>query len=184
MKLKIARRLWLCGVTLGLGACAPLSMPVTPARQPAAPPAVVSASPTAAPTATATPEASPEIPARPTRPIPAGLATVPPTAEAEVGELPAELMARLQADVEARTGRPAAELQLSRAEAVTWPDGSLGCPQPGLLYTQAIVDGYWVVWQTAAGQEFDYRVTAAGQFTLCQPGLPIGQRPTTTPAVP
>ena len=25
---------------------------------------------------------------------------------------------------------------------MTLPDGSLGCPQPGLAYTQMIVDGY------------------------------------------
>ena len=28
------------------------------------------------------------------------------------------------------------------AEDVIWPDGSLGCPQPGMSYTQALVDGY------------------------------------------
>ena len=28
---------------------------------------------------------------------------------------------------------------------VTWPDGALGCPQPGMMYTQALVDGYRVV---------------------------------------
>lgn len=28
------------------------------------------------------------------------------------------------------------------AEAVTWSDGSLGCPEPGMAYTQALVDGY------------------------------------------
>lgn len=27
------------------------------------------------------------------------------------------------------------------AEAVVWPDKSLGCPQPGMLYNQVIVDG-------------------------------------------
>ncbi|MEN8239843.1 MAG: hypothetical protein ABFR53_11670, partial [Actinomycetota bacterium] len=28
------------------------------------------------------------------------------------------------------------------AEDVTWRDGALGCPQPGMSYTQALVDGY------------------------------------------
>jgi hypothetical protein len=32
-----------------------------------------------------------------------------------------------------------------QAEAVTWPDGALGCPEPGIVYTQALVPGYWVV---------------------------------------
>ncbi len=27
------------------------------------------------------------------------------------------------------------------AESVTWRDGSMGCPEPGMSYTQALVDG-------------------------------------------
>jgi hypothetical protein len=32
-------------------------------------------------------------------------------------------------------------IELVDASTVTWPDSSLGCPQPGMLYTQALVDG-------------------------------------------
>ncbi len=28
------------------------------------------------------------------------------------------------------------------AHELTWPDGSLGCPEPGVEYTQALIDGY------------------------------------------
>lgn len=31
-----------------------------------------------------------------------------------------------------------------RIRSVDWPDGSLGCPQPGQEYTQAVVKGYFV----------------------------------------
>ncbi len=31
------------------------------------------------------------------------------------------------------------------AEAVVWPDGALGCPQEGEMYTQALEDGFRVV---------------------------------------
>jgi hypothetical protein len=38
---------------------------------------------------------------------------------------------------------------------VTWRDGSLGCPQPGMNYTQALVNGQLVV--LAIGSErFEY----------------------------
>lgn len=33
-------------------------------------------------------------------------------------------------------------VSVTKAHTVTWPDGSLGCPQPGMMYTQALVDGY------------------------------------------
>ena len=40
---------------------------------------------------------------------------------------------------------PSEQLVIVRAEAVVWNDGSLGCPEPGMEYAQALVNGYWVV---------------------------------------
>jgi hypothetical protein len=49
--------------------------------------------------------------------------------------------------------------------AVTWSDGSLGCPQPGMMYTQALVPGYQLVlsvdgtlasYHSAQGKPFSY----------------------------
>ncbi|HSM17345.1 MAG TPA: hypothetical protein VK845_10190 [Gemmatimonadales bacterium] len=56
-----------------------------------------------------------------------------------------------------------------RAEAVTWQDGSLGCPEPGMAYTQALVDGYWV--ELMAGEEtLDYRLSSEGGIKFCADG--------------
>ena len=44
-------------------------------------------------------------------------------------------------------------------------DGSLGCPQPGIAYTQMVVDGWQIVAQ-ANGQTFDYR-GSGNNFRLC-----------------
>lgn len=41
------------------------------------------------------------------------------------------------------TDRDAIELVV--AESVVWSDGSIGCPEPGMLYTQALVEGYRIV---------------------------------------
>jgi hypothetical protein len=51
------------------------------------------------------------------------------------------------------------------AEAVTFPDGSLGCPEPGMAYTQALVDGYKIVAE-AGGKTYDFRGTGS-TFRLC-----------------
>lgn len=59
------------------------------------------------------------------------------------------------------------------AEAVEWPDGSLGCPEMGMMYTQAITPGYHVV-ISAGGVEYDYRATDAGQVRLCKAPGPLG----------
>jgi len=61
------------------------------------------------------------------------------------------------------------ELVIVRAESVVWNDGSLGCPEPGMEYTQALVNGYWVV-INAAGQTYDFRVSRNGSFRLCPTG--------------
>jgi len=44
-----------------------------------------------------------------------------------------------------RLGADPSQLALVALEPVTWPDGSLGCPEPGKLYTQAIVPGFRTV---------------------------------------
>ena len=64
---------------------------------------------------------------------------------------------------------PPEQLVIVRAEAVVWNDGSLGCPEPGMQYTQALINGYWVIIK-AAGQTYDFRVGGAGSFRLCPQG--------------
>jgi hypothetical protein len=66
------------------------------------------------------------------------------------------------------------QLVIARAESVIWNDGSLGCPEPGMMYTQAQVNGYWIVIE-AAGQKYDFRVGSGGSFRLCPAGQ--GQPP-------
>ena len=61
------------------------------------------------------------------------------------------------------------ELVIERAEAVVWPDGSLGCAEPGAHYTQALVEGYWVV-IVAAGRKYDFGMARGGSFHLCPQG--------------
>ncbi|MGB5102618.1 MAG: hypothetical protein WBO04_04770 [Steroidobacteraceae bacterium] len=76
------------------------------------------------------------------------------------------------ADAASRTGRPVDELEVVSAESVTWSDGSLGCPAPGMMYTQALVPGYRVV-VDAGGQRYDYHASLRGGFSLCPEGRAI-----------
>ncbi len=57
--------------------------------------------------------------------------------------------------------------ELVSAEQVTWNDSSLGCPSPGVMYTQALVDGLRVV-VTADGTRYDYRFGQGDKPKLCQ----------------
>ena len=48
-------------------------------------------------------------------------------------------------DAESRFGVQRAAITVSLLEEVTWRDGSLGCPEPGGMYTMALVGGYMIV---------------------------------------
>jgi len=94
------------------------------------------------------------------------------------GEVPQDVLDAILADAAQRSGAPAESLEVVTAAAVTWTDGSLGCPEPGQFYTQALVDGYQVVIDTGDEQLDDYRVGSGGSFRLCEnPTAPGGTNP-------
>lgn len=63
------------------------------------------------------------------------------------------------------------DMTVIRAERVEWNDGSLGCPEPGQMYTQAILPGYWI--EIAVGDKMlDIRMSENGEPKLCE--TPLG----------
>lgn len=95
-----------------------------------------------------------------------------PSANVGAAGIPGELLNAVLDDAAQKLGVAPDALVVTKAEAVTWPDGSLGCPEPGMFYTQALVDGYWIVVE-AGDQALDYRVSGGGNFRICdqpQPG--------------
>jgi hypothetical protein len=92
------------------------------------------------------------------------------TQPAITGETPNALLEAIKADLASRSEIASNDIIVIRDQFIVWPDGSLGCPQPGVVYTQAPVNGYWVVLKVG-GDEYDYRATENGYFFLCQPGL-------------
>jgi hypothetical protein len=51
------------------------------------------------------------------------------------------MLPSLLEDAARRSGAAAADLRVVSVEDVMWPDGALGCPEPGRMYTQALVPG-------------------------------------------
>jgi len=99
------------------------------------------------------------------------LATVDPSAQPNVGEVPPALIAAARTDLAQRIPAvDAATAEVIRAEAVQWPDGSLGCRVPGELYPQVITPGYWIV-LSVNGTEYDFRATETGAIRPCNSPL-------------
>jgi hypothetical protein len=106
----------------------------------------------------------------PTQPLPGGLETMEiPISAPATGEVPEKILTEIFADLVDRSGSELVDIQVVRAEAVVWNDGSLGCPQPGEFYIQVLIDGYWVVLEVDE-VEYDYRVSDKGSFKLCEGG--------------
>lgn len=175
----------IAGLSL-LTACSPLSTGVE-GRTTTAPVAeststVVVASPTAPlPATTETPSSEPELtatvpPLTPTataRPLPtAGRLPerVPSALPPETGEAPEDVIAAVLSAARQQLNLPPdSPADVIRAQAVTWSDGALGCSEPGGVYTQAEVPGYWIEIDIG-GQRLDYRVPADRPIpVLCRP---------------
>ena len=70
-------------------------------------------------------------------------------------------------DLSKRTGIPKSDIKGVSVEAVQWPDTSLGCPQPDMMYAQVVTPGYLIILE-AGGQTYEYHSAGAG-VGLCQP---------------
>jgi hypothetical protein len=93
-----------------------------------------------------------------------------------VGEVPEIILDEIISDLSQNLGVDNQEIQIIKADSVVWNDGSLGCAQPGMMYTQALVNGYQVV-LAVGDQEYDYRASDTGYFFLCEGVLPLGGYP-------
>jgi len=78
--------------------------------------------------------------------------------------------------VAAETGIDPATLTLVDLQAMEWPDGSLGCPQPDMMYVQVVTPGYQLTLQDSAGVPYAVHTEseATGQLILCQAEAAMG----------
>jgi hypothetical protein len=87
------------------------------------------------------------------------------------GGVPEEMLVAVVDQAASGAGVDPSEVEVMTAEAVTWSDGSLGCPEPGMSYTQALVPGYRVVVEIA-GEQLSFHSDASGHFTFCEDPQP------------
>jgi hypothetical protein len=87
-----------------------------------------------------------------------------------------EIIARAMADLAKRLDISKNQVYLTDVKEVTWPDASLGCPQPGMAYAQVTTPGYWILLE-ASGNQYPYHTDMDTQAILCQedflPSFPI-----------
>ncbi len=147
---------WLLGVTLlGLVGCQPISPPAAPL------------------TATSTTEAT-SMP-QPTRKLTLDTTKVI-TQENTVSQpIPTDnpKVAQAMKDLAHRLSISLDKITVTSAEAVVWPDGGLGCPQPGMAYIQVQQDGMRII-LNANGKEYHYHSGQRRPPFLCENPTPGG----------
>lgn len=76
------------------------------------------------------------------------------------------------ADLAQREGVDEGAVTAAGYLSVTWRDGSIGCPKPGMMYTQALVPGHLLVLEVD-GELFSYHAGQKDTFNYCaNPSLP------------
>ena len=93
-------------------------------------------------------------------------AVVQPVVDDTPGPISRELVEKSKADLSKRLEVSPDTIRIAEAQAVTWPDGSLGCPQPGQVYAQVLTPGYWIVLE-ADDKQYPYHTDETGQLVLC-----------------
>lgn len=88
------------------------------------------------------------------------------------GEVPQQILAVFRDDLARRALVKPETITVVSATEQQWPDGALGCPKPGEMYTQMIVPGYRVVLE-AAGEKYAYHSDQRGKFVVCANGLAL-----------
>jgi hypothetical protein len=112
-------------------------------------------------------------------PLPDGGADVPEpggsdgTTEDQVSETDLEDHVRTaREDLASAEGVDPDAIEVVSAEAVTWPDGSLGCPEPDGMYTQALVEGYRIVLRVEDTEVAYHGQLGSGPFRCDRPVVP------------
>jgi hypothetical protein len=78
-----------------------------------------------------------------------------------------EMVDEMIDDLSDRAGVSREAIVVTEVQAVTWRDGSLGCPEEGMGYTMALEPGYRVI-LTVDGKEFHYHTRGTVNFIYCE----------------
>jgi hypothetical protein len=90
------------------------------------------------------------------------------------GRPPSGPVDQAKADLARRLGVDPGQVSVVSSDEVTWRDGSLGCPEPGKYYTQALINGTRIVLE-ARGKQYHYHSGGARPPFLCEnPQPPLG----------
>jgi hypothetical protein len=63
------------------------------------------------------------------------------------------------------------QIKVVQAREVTWPDSSLGCPKPGMMYMMVLSPGFQII-LSVEGRDFNYHAGQSGGVFYCESPSP------------
>jgi hypothetical protein len=88
-----------------------------------------------------------------------------------VGDM-AVLVDKSKAELAQRMSLQVNQIGLVEATEVVWPDTSLGCPQPGMMYAQIMTPGYKII-LTYGNMQFEYHTGNNQAVVFCDKAIPL-----------
>ena len=156
----------------GVGACVRAVPPPPPEAVDTPSPGAIAGEPaalTAVPEAVDTP--TPLVTSAPvsrTRGMPVAAVTGSPTVPMPPDAALQGMVAQAREDLSDRLSIAVDQISLAEAEAIRWPDASLGCPEPGKMYAQVVTPGYRIVLE-AQGGSYEYHADLEQRVICCEP---------------
>jgi len=95
----------------------------------------------------------------------------PANAAAPVDEPP--IVQQVKADLAGRLSIDEGQIEVVDVRDVAWRDGSLGCPQPDMMYTQVIINGMKII-LSVDGEEYHYHSGGNSEAFYCETPDPDG----------
>ena len=87
------------------------------------------------------------------------------------------LIEKAREDLAERLSIETSQIELVEAREVTWPNASLGCPQPGMAYADVLTPGYLIILK-ANSLEFEYHASRGTEVIYCEnPTSPVEGTP-------
>jgi hypothetical protein len=98
--------------------------------------------------------------AQPTTSVPSSLPGLNPTPD------PGPIVNAALNDAATQLGVSAANLHVEQVEPRQWPDSSLGCARPGLMYSQIVTPGFLIV-ISSGSTRLEYHTDTRSNVVLC-----------------
>jgi hypothetical protein len=99
--------------------------------------------------------------------IPATVLPIPEAEEDAMNLGHSDVAAAAQADLAERLSIAVDQIKVLEMRAVTWPDPSLGCPQPGRVYAQVTHEG-WLIRLGVGDETYFYHSGSDQKPFLCK----------------